>query len=144
MKTLVLDTNVVLDLLVFDDPATRPLQAGLEQGQLRWLATAAMREELARVLRYPQIASRMALAGLLAAQVLAQFDRLACVVPAPGRAPVACSDADDQPFIDLAVHHASVLLSKDAAVLALQQRLALLQVETGAALPACSYSLNDA
>jgi predicted nucleic acid-binding protein len=50
---IVLDTNIVLDLFVFDDPATQPLQQALETQQLRWLATPAMRVELARVLAYP-------------------------------------------------------------------------------------------
>ena len=47
---IVLDTNVVLDLLVFDDPATPALQQALDDGALRWIATPVMREELARVL----------------------------------------------------------------------------------------------
>ena len=48
--TVVLDTNIVLDAFVFDDPATHTLQAALLAGSLRWLASPAMREELARVL----------------------------------------------------------------------------------------------
>ena len=50
---IVLDTNIVLDLLVFKDPLTLPLCEALEAGQLRWLSTDAMREELDRVLAYP-------------------------------------------------------------------------------------------
>ena len=34
-----------------------------------------------------------------------------------------CADPDDQPFIDLAVTHGALLLSKDAAVLGLTRRL---------------------
>ena len=45
---LVLDTNIVLDLLVFEDPQVRPLSDSLGAGELHWLATAAMREELSR------------------------------------------------------------------------------------------------
>ena len=40
---LVLDTNVVLDVLVFGDAGARPLAEGLRSGALRWLATGAMR-----------------------------------------------------------------------------------------------------
>jgi len=43
---LVLDTNIVLDLLVFTDPAVRELSQALGTGERQWLATAAMREEL--------------------------------------------------------------------------------------------------
>jgi hypothetical protein len=69
----VLDTNIVLDLWVFDDPATQPLRQALgipsgAQGQAAealsaplhppWLSTPVMREELARVLAYPHLVRR--------------------------------------------------------------------------------------
>ena len=54
-RALVLDTNIVLDLLVFADPATAPLPGLMASGRLRWIATAGMRAELARVLAYAQI-----------------------------------------------------------------------------------------
>jgi putative PIN family toxin of toxin-antitoxin system len=135
MRPLVLDTNVVLDLFVFDDAQSRPLKAGLERGDWGWVATQAMRDELERVLDYPHICSRLALARLAAADVLAGFDRHARIVEAPCTAGVSCSDPDDQKFIDLAVAHRCVLLSKDAAVLALAKRLALLQVSATAVMP---------
>mgnify|MGYP001356571340 FL=1 len=50
MNTIVLDTNIVLDLCVFRDPAVEPLRQSLDQRVLQWIATAPMREELARVL----------------------------------------------------------------------------------------------
>jgi predicted nucleic acid-binding protein len=143
MQALVLDTNIVLALLVFRDPSAAPLQAGLEQRRLRWLATPAMRGELERVLGYRQIAARLAAAGRDAGQVLQFFDRHACLVDAPARAPLTCRDSDDQGFIDLAVHHRCSLLSKDGAVLALSRRLAAIQVNAGMAIPACSYSLGE-
>ena len=43
---LVLDTNIVLDLLVFGDPQVQAVSSGLATGSLHWLATGAMREEL--------------------------------------------------------------------------------------------------
>ena len=132
---LVLDTNVVLDLFVFGDPATQPLQAALALGQLDWLATPAMRDELERVLDYAHIASRLASSGLQATDVLWQFDRQSRIVEAPAKAPVTCSDPDDQKFIDLAVRHECLLLSKDAAVLALEKKLAALRVSVVAAMP---------
>jgi putative PIN family toxin of toxin-antitoxin system len=135
---LVLDTNVVLDLLVFSDPSARPLQAGLELSQLDWLATAAMREELQRVLGYGQIAARLALRTLDAAEVLARFDTQARIVEAAAKAPVTCSDPDDQKFIDLAVSHRCLLLSKDATVLKLKKKLAALEVSVVTAIASSS------
>lgn len=133
---VVLDTNVVLDLLVFDDPGAQELKAGLARGALRWITTSAMREELERVLAYPQLASQLAGRGLDPGAVLAAFDGQVSLVAAPPRCAVACSDSDDQQFIDLAVQHRCLLLSKDAAVLSLKKRLALFGVSARAALAA--------
>lgn len=129
---LVLDTNIVLDALVFRDPRTHALHAAVfdepVMPELLWLATAPMREELARVLAYPHIAVRLAYYGLAAAQVLSQFDTRARIVPVAPKAPATCKDADDQKFIDLAVSHSATLLSKDKAVLCMRKRLMALGV----------------
>jgi predicted nucleic acid-binding protein len=104
---VVIDTNIALDLLVFEDPAWVPLIALLAAGKLRWLATA----------------------------VLADFDaRVRMIEGVPSRAPCVCSDPDDQVFIDLAVAHRALLLSKDRAVLSMKKRLALRGVVVQAAL----------
>ena len=123
MHQVVLDTNIVLDVFVFQDPATQPLLQGLQQGSLRWLATAPMRDELARVLAYPQIARRLDHHQLPAAQVLEHMDVLAHWVPVAPKASVTCKDPDDQKFIDLAVAHQAPVLSKDHAVLCMAKRL---------------------
>ena len=123
VRALVLDTNIVLDLLVFRDPATALVRQLLQAGTLRWVATAPMREELQRVLGYPKIAPRVAFYGLNSASVLQAFDGQAQIVPAPARIPATCRDADDQQFLDLAAAHSAILLSKDKAVVALRKRL---------------------
>jgi len=126
---LVLDTNVVLDLLVFADPQAQPLKTGIEGGALQWLATPAMREELARVLAYPKLAPRVAFHRGDAQAVLGDFDRHATLLDTPAKAPVTCGDPDDQKFIDLAVAHRCTLLSKDWEVLRMRKRLAQLDVQ---------------
>lgn len=126
---LVLDTNVVLDLLVFADARARPVQDALDAGRVSWLATAAMREELARVLAYPKLAPRVAFHRGDADAVLRDFDRHAQLREVPAKAPVTCGDPDDQKFIDLAVAHRCTLLSKDYEVLRMRKRLAALQVQ---------------
>jgi predicted nucleic acid-binding protein len=128
VPAVVIDTNCVLDLWVFRDPSAEPLRAALAQGALRWLATAGMRGELARVLAYPRVAAWLAPAGPSPAEVLAAFDTWAAPVPAAAPVAVRCHDPDDQPFIDLAVAWRATLLSKDARVLALARRLAPLGV----------------
>ncbi len=120
----VLDTNIVLDLWVFDDPASAPLRESLSSGQTRWLATAAMREELVRVLEYPHIARRMHARQMQAQTVLTHFDHWAQLHSDAPKAPYTCKDADDQKFIDLAVQYGAALHSKDAQVLCMKNRLA--------------------
>jgi predicted nucleic acid-binding protein len=117
---VVIDTNVALDWLVFDDVAVRPLRHAVEARRLRWFAHPAMREELAHMLTHEDLARW----APDAAASLAHFDRLACVDPAlsrPATAPgLRCRDADDQVFIDLAVAcGARWLFTRDRALLAL-------------------------
>ena len=128
LRSVILDTNIVLDAFVFKDPATVPLLDGLHSGALIWLATQPMRDELERVLAYPQIVKRLVHYQLDAATVLAQFDALAQSKGVAPKAPLTCKDPDDQKFIDLAVAHQSLLLSKDQAVLCMAKRLLALAV----------------
>ena len=121
----VIDTNIVLDLWLFEDPATVPLRAALQSGLISHLATSSMREELARVLTYPHIVKRMAKSNVQAQDILNRFDEHHVVAEPAAKAPCTCKDPDDQKFIDLAVAHAVPLLSKDAAILCMKKRLFL-------------------
>lgn len=127
-KVVVLDTNIVLDVFLFSDPAVAEVRTRLEAGSLDWVATAHMREELSRVLAYPQILPRLAFYQLTAQDVLVRFDRHVRAVEPAGKAVYTCRDADDQCFIDLAVAHKALLLSKDKAVLTMKKRLSTLDV----------------
>lgn len=139
---IVLDTNIVLDAFVFSDSAALPLKQALDAGQLKWLATDAMRDELARVLAYPKIMARLAFYKITASDVLDEFDRRVELVAVAPKASVTCRDPDDQKFIDLAVAHKSTLLSKDGAVLCMTKRLLHLGVLAAPALPAILIPAN--
>ncbi len=125
---VVLDSNIWVDLLVFRDPHVEPIRHAMESGAITPVIRADCREELRRVLGYPQFA-RFAV-DIDAA--LATVDRLATLEAAPDateaetdgiRLPL-CSDTDDQKFIELAHHaRAACLVSKDKAVLKLKSRL---------------------
>ena len=120
---IVIDTNIVLDLFVFKDPLAQPLAQALANQTYKWLATAPMRDELERVLDYPNIALRLDAAQITATGVLAQFDAQVQRMDVAPRATLICRDPDDQKFIDLALAHQTVLLSKDRAVLCMAKRL---------------------
>ena len=133
-RAIVIDTNIVLDLFIFADPATPALRAALEAKSLRWIATQVMRDELERVLAYTHIIPRMAYYQVSAQDVLARFDAHVQIVDVAPKARYMCKDTDDQKFIDLAVAHQTLLLSKDKAVLTMAKRLRTLGVETAARL----------
>ena len=123
LRSIVLDTNVALDWLLFDDPSSRPFAAAIRSRQIQWIATRAMRAELAEVLRRGLAAQRC----VDPRSVLAGFDDWTAVQPQPQRRPLeaglVCTDADDQQFIDLAISAgARWLLSRDRAVLRLARR----------------------
>ena len=125
---IVLDTNIILDAFVFNDPAAEPVRQALAGQQVDWLATQPMREELARVLAYPKIAQKLAFYKLDAPAVLAKFDQHTRIVDIAPKASVTCSDKDDQKFIDLAVQHQALLLSKDKAVISMRKRLLAFEI----------------
>ena len=133
-QTIVLDTNIVLDAFLFNDPAAGPVRQALAQQELDWLATQPMRDELARVLAYPKIAARLAFYKLSASDVLAKFDQHARLVEVAPKASVTCSDADDQKFIDLAVQCNALLLSKDKDVISMKKRLLTLGIRAQTAM----------
>ena len=120
---VVLDTNVVMAWLVFADPSCAALAAQVVDGRMRWIATTAMRDELAHVLSRGAVdAWRPDVPALWNA-----WDRHAMQVPAPVLAGAAlhlrCTDTDDQKFIDLALGQpARWLISRDRAVLKLAHR----------------------
>lgn len=122
-RPVVLDTNVVLDLLVFGDPLVQPIRHLLEQGQLRWIADEAQRIELGRVLTYSKVAPRVAFYEKTVEGVLAAFDAGTQMVPTAPKVRFTCTDPDDQHFLDLAAQHRALLISKDKAVLKQRKRL---------------------
>lgn len=132
---VVLDTNIVLDLWLYKDPATPALLEALENKSVQWLATQVMRDELERVLAYTHIVKRLAFSQLTTEDILAQFDAHAQLMPVAAKALYVCKDGDDQKFIDLAAQHKTQLISKDKAVLTMRNRMARLGVAVGKVFP---------
>lgn len=133
---VVLDTNIVLDLWLYNDPATPALQVALTAKEVQWLVTQVMRDELERVLAYPHIVQRMGQSNIQAETILAQFDAHAVLKPVSAKAPYTCKDPDDQKFVDLAAEHQAQLISKDKAVLTLRNRMARIGVAVAKSFPA--------
>lgn len=119
---MVLDTNVVLDWLVFRNPRVQPWAQAITCGTVRWLACAPMRAELEHMLGHRSVACWRP----DAAAALATFDRWARQRPTPSTpaAPrLRCNDRDDQVFLDLSLAEGALwLLSHDRALLRLSRK----------------------
>ena len=115
---LVIDTNVVLDMLVFRDPPGLAVQAALVSRRYRWIACRGMRDELAHVL------GRGIGREVDRDAVLAAYDGVVVEVDPPALpGALRCTDPDDQVFIDLALQRrAHALLTRDWALLRLAKR----------------------
>lgn len=124
MNPVVIDTNIALDLLLFEEPSCLPLAKALAAGEWRWLVSSPMRDELLRVLGYPAVAARLASVEKSVDELMSRFDAMTQTADLPMRATCRCTDPDDQMFIDLAVAHGALLLSKDRAVLKMKKALA--------------------
>jgi uncharacterized protein len=123
IQDLVLDTNVVLDWLVFDNPASQCVAQAIIAGEVRWVVNAAVRDELAHVLARGLVDHwHPDLPGLWHT-----WERHAAWVEqapqgSPQRRP-QCTDADDQKFVDLALDNgAHWLVTRDKALLKLARR----------------------
>ncbi|MFN0300650.1 MAG: putative toxin-antitoxin system toxin component, PIN family [Burkholderiales bacterium] len=119
---IVLDTNVVLDWLVFRDPGVARIAAFLEKGASATLLTNEQCEaELVRVLHY----DNFALDDAARRTILDSFRSIAhrdTAVPSCEALPT-CKDPDDQKFLELARDaRADYLVTKDKALLTLGRK----------------------
>jgi putative PIN family toxin of toxin-antitoxin system len=122
---LVLDTNVVIDWLVFDDAFLASFRERVRSGDIQVITHEPAVDELRRVLGYPILK----LSAERQAAVFAQYVALASffAVPAPAAdLPLGfprCRDSDDDPFLQLAWRAgADALVSRDKAVLKLARK----------------------
>lgn len=119
----VLDTQVLLDWALFNDPRVQPWVQALQNQTVRWIYNAAMHDEALRVVHYPALAKRHdpAVSAQSVTACFARWGQL-CATPAAQRQ-LVCRDPDDQMFLDLALaQRATHLLSRDRAVLQLARR----------------------
>jgi putative PIN family toxin of toxin-antitoxin system len=120
---VVIDTQVVMDWLVFRDARVQALTAAVTSGALRWLVAPAMRDEIRHVLGRGVAAGYAPDLAFIEAQFDTHAEPVAAIEPQPLAGRLVCRDPDDQKFIDLALAaQARWLISRDKAVLALAKR----------------------
>jgi putative PIN family toxin of toxin-antitoxin system len=121
---IVLDTNVCLDLLLFEDPRVNLLAEALRSGNVVAVVDEDCRAEWLRVLGYPVLR----LQDPRRSALIDAFDALMQPVSTDanrrdGKPPPRCVDPDDQKFLRLAhATGARWLLSRDQHLLVLAAR----------------------
>lgn len=122
---LVLDTNTVMALWHFDDPALRPLEQAIAAGSFVLFSRDDALEELRRVLAYTQFG----IAPARQQQLLDAYRARVCCTAAPTDAAAAlplCRDRDDQKFLEIARDAgATHLLTRDKLLLKLTRHRVL-------------------
>lgn len=131
IKRWVLDTNVVIDWLMFNDPYMNPLRQGVADKTMVVLTHQPAIIELKRVLAYKQLKLTPPRQDEIFSRYLALTEEVSLPAGAslknlmmPSQFP-RCRDRDDEHFIALAFHQkADALVSRDNAVFGLKSRAA--------------------
>ena len=123
MKPVVLDTNILLDIFVFDDQRASNLKQAIVDGSIAAIASQKTFLEFADVISRPLFKLNTARQGAILTQwqSIAQLHDDSNLAPAPWK----CQDPDDQIFLDLAYQlRPAILISKDNALLQIASRAA--------------------
>ena len=123
MKLVVLDTNILLDIFVFDDQRASNLKQAIVDGSITAIASQKTFLEFADVISRPLFKLNTARQGAILTQwqSIAQLHNDSNLASAPW----VCQDPDDQIFLDLAYQlRPAILISKDNAVLHIASRAA--------------------
>ncbi len=119
--SVVIDTNILLDIYVFQDPQGATLKARILSGEMLPVASTETNAEFAEVIAREKFGlsrdeQQAALSDWMQTSRLQDTTQ---ILPAPWR----CKDKDDQKFLDLAYSlKPCVLISKDKQVLRFKKR----------------------
>ena len=126
----VLDTNVLVSALLFNQGRLSWLRPCWQQGQLTPVLAEPTARELLRVLAYPKFRLQAAERERLLEDLLPWCESWTAAIPSSAH---RVRDPHDQVFLDLALAAATpVLVTGDADLLALQETVPALQIITPA------------
>jgi putative PIN family toxin of toxin-antitoxin system len=132
MLRLVIDTQVWIDWLVFDDSSTWPLKTAVAEGRAEVFIDYHCHAELERVLDYPlgkrkvAIDEQFVLADACLNVSTLVTEELSAVKK---KALPRCADRDDQKFLELAAAAgADYLVTRDKELLVLARRVSAFRI----------------
>jgi len=117
---VVLDTNVVMDMLHFQDIRTVRLKEAIDAGHVRCFGDADCLAELERVAEYPEFGLDPARRNELIKTYLGFISRCDATEDDEDTTLPRCRDRDDQKFLELAARcEADMLVTRDKQLLRL-------------------------
>jgi putative PIN family toxin of toxin-antitoxin system len=122
-KSVILDTNILLDIFVFHDERAANLKESIFRRDIRAIASQKTIAEFADVLSRPlfKLDTAKQLEILKCWKSIVQIQDDTDLAPAPWK----CQDSDDQVFLDLSYRlRPAILMSKDNALLQIAKRAA--------------------
>lgn len=120
MQRVVLDTNILLALWIFNDPSVAPLQEALDRGQLVAVRSAATDGEIREVLARPGL---FTVTPERQASLLADWAARSTFIEATTPVAFECRDPLDQKFLELAITAgARWLITRDKKLLKLRRK----------------------
>ena len=120
-KPVILDTNILLDIFVFDDQRATTLKESIIRGEIQAIASQKTLAEFADVLSRPVFKMDVSTQSdtLKYWESVAQMQDDSALASAPWK----CQDPDDQIFLDLSYQfRPAILISKDSALLRIAKR----------------------
>ena len=122
LPSIILDTNVCLDLFVFEDRHCIELKEIIKKGIVKAVTRDDCKNEWLRVLTY----SSLSLNESIRQKCISEYNKVILCREFPQKnysiLPI-CSDSDDQKFLELAYDaHAKFLVTKDKALLKLSKK----------------------
>jgi putative PIN family toxin of toxin-antitoxin system len=128
---VVLDTNVWLDWLVFDDPSIAPIRAAVAASRAEVFIDAACEAELERALGYDLGKPTVDIAACLAECRRVAKTVASALLEAERATLPACRDPDDQKFLEAALAAGGAfLVTRDKALLELARRIEAFRIVT--------------
>lgn len=128
-QTVVIDTNILLELFVFQDPAVEKLREQMQTHQVIVVVCQRMEDEFSSVIARDKFGpqTRFGLSAERQGELLGLWRSFTTQVSSESieRSPWRCKDQDDQIFLDLAFTlKPAWLISKDHQVLKFRKRAA--------------------
>ena len=130
MVTFVLDTNIWLDILLFNDPSVNKLSNLIFKKEILVLSCKQCDDEFSRVLKYKNLGIEKEKQNYMLRTYKEFVKNIDFVETLNSSNIPKCHDSDDQKFINLSCfNHVDWLLTKDKQILKMKKKLGKMKVK---------------